>query len=321
MRGHRRSRHLVAALYVLTLAHATQAVTRGHPPEKAAPEIRLPRAENGFRFAVIGDSGTGGRAQYQIAGLLARCRKVFPFDTVLMLGDNLYGSEDADDYEDKFARPYKELLDGGVKFHAALGNHDEPNQRFYKPFNMKERRYYTFQPADRLRFFAIDSTYANEDQLKWLEKELKESGSDWKICFFHHPIYSSGKRHGSDVELRGVLEPLFVKYGVDVVFSGHEHFYERLKPQHGITYFISGAAGKLRRGNISKSQITGSGYDRDYSFMLLEIVDDDLYFQTIDRSGRTVDHGVIRRRDADGPGGNQAKSGGPPAEPENTRKR
>lgn len=308
MGGHTRNQPIVAALCLLALACAAQVAARGQPPAGAAPEIRLPTAENGFRFAVIGDSGTGGRAQYTIGRLLAQCRKAFPFDTVLMLGDNLYGSEDAEDYEEKFARPYKELLDGGVKFHAALGNHDEPNQRFYKPFNMKESRYYTFQPADRLRFFAIDSTYANEEQLKWLEKELRESESDWKICFFHHPIYSSGRRHGSDVELREVLEPLFMKYGVDVVFSGHEHFYERLKPQNGIAYFISGAAGKLRSGNIGRSELTSKGFDRDFSFMLLEIAGDEMFFQTISLSGQTVDQGVIRRREAARPGGNNAVS-------------
>jgi ankyrin repeat protein len=136
-------------------------------------------------------------------------------------------------------------------------------------------------------------------QLEWLEKELSQSDSDWKVCFFHHPIYSSGKRHGSDVELRAVLEPLFVKYSVDVVFSGHEHFYERLKPQNGIAYFISGAAGKLRSKNIADSDITVKGFDKDYSFMLIELVEDEMHFQTIARSGQTVDYGSIRHREAE----------------------
>ncbi len=262
------------------------------------PKILLPTAEKGFRFAVMGDSGTGGSAQYGIGELMALCRKAFPFDTVLMLGDNLYGSEDPGDYEKKFERPYKALLDAGVKFYASLGNHDEPTQRLYKQFNMDGRRFYTFQPQDGIRFFALDSTYVSAEQLEWVEKELKQSDSGWKICFFHHPIYSSGRRHGSDVELRAVLEPLFVNFGVDAVFAGHEHFYERLKPQNDISYFISGAAGKLRRGNITQSELTVKGFDQDYSFMLVEIVEDEMHFQTIALSGKTVDHGSIRRREA-----------------------
>lgn len=93
-----------------------------------------------------------------------------------------------------------------------------------------------------------------------------------------------------------MLEPLFVKYGVNAVFSGHDHFYQRIKPQHGIYYFISGAAGKLRRSNIHKeSDLTAVGFDQDNSFMLVEIAGDNLYFQSISRNGQTVDSGVLSR--------------------------
>jgi len=297
-----RRKHSVLIVFVLCcFGYAPTLLLNGDAAPVSSPEILLPRAENGFRFAVLGDSGTGGTAQYRIGELMALCRRAFPFDTVLMLGDNLYGSEDPDDYEKKFERPYKVLLDSGVKFYASLGNHDEPNQRLYKPFNMNERRFYTFQPKDGIRFFALDSTYMSAEQLEWIEKELKQSDSGWKLSFFHHPIYSSGRRHGSDVELRTVLEPLFVKYGVDAVLSGHDHFYERLKPQNGISYFVSGAAGKLRRGNLAQSELTAKGFDQDYSFMLVEIVEDEMHFQTIAVSGKTVDHGSIRRREAERP--------------------
>ena len=92
-----------------------------------------------------------------------------------------------------------------------------------------------------------------------------------------------------------MLEPLFVKYGVQVVFAGHEHVYERVKPQKGTYYFTEGASGQLRKGNLRKSDLTAVGYDQDHSFMLVEIAGDELYFQTISRTGVTVDSGVIRR--------------------------
>src|SRR4029077_20935428 len=173
--------------------------------------------------------------------------------------------------------------------------HDHPNQCFYKLFNMKGQRYYAYTKGD-VRFFALDSNYMAQEQLEWLEKELRNSASPWKICYFHHPLYSSGAAHGSDTDLRLVLEPLLVKYNVNVVFSGHEHFYERIKAQKGIYYFISGAASKMRRNNITKTELTDAGFDLDLSFMLVEVAGDEMYFQVISRTGKTVDSGIIHRR-------------------------
>jgi predicted phosphodiesterase len=261
-------------------------------------DLTLPLKEGSVRFAVIGDGGTGGSGQQRVADQLAAWRDRFPFDFAIMLGDNLYGSERPRDYERKFERPYRPLLDAGVKFYASLGNHDDPPQRFYELFNMGGQRYYTFRPARGVRFFALDSNYMDQDQIAWLARELAASGSDWKVCFFHHPLYSSGARHGSNVALREQLEPLFIEHGVDVVFTGHEHFYERIKPQHGIQHFVAGASAKLRRGNLRRSDFTARGYDQGYSFMLVEIAGDDMHFQTIDGQGRTVDAGVVPRRQA-----------------------
>jgi predicted phosphodiesterase len=266
-----------------------------------AQDLRLPMRDGSVRFAILGDAGTGGSAQRRVAERLVATHRMYPFEFVLMLGDNLYGSEDPGDYASKFERPYKPLLDAGVKFYAALGNHDDPAQRFYQPFNMEGERYYTFKaPRGSVRFFALDSNYMEQEQVKWLEKALPASDSDWKIAFFHHPLYSSGEKHGSDEKLREQLEPLFVRDGVDVVFTGHEHFYERLRPQKGIHYIISGSAAKLRRGNIAKSEITAKGFDEGYTFMIIEVAGDELYFQTITDEGRTVDSGVIRRQADEG---------------------
>jgi predicted phosphodiesterase len=257
-------------------------------------EVVLPLKPDSVRFLAIGDMGTGEKPQYEVAGQIIAHRGKFPFEFVLMLGDNIYGGHDPIDYQNKFELPYKPLLDAGVKFYAVLGNHDTPNERFYKFFNMNGQKYYTYKKSN-VRFFALDSNYMDPQQLSWLEKELQNSGSDWKICYFHHPLYSSGAFHGSSTELRLLLEPLFVKYGVQVVFAGHEHVYERVKPQKGTYYFTEGASGSLRKGNLRKTDLTAVGYDQDRSFMLVEISGDELYFQTISRTGLTVDSGVIRR--------------------------
>jgi predicted phosphodiesterase len=264
------------------------------PVAAAAQQVTLPQLDGSVRFAVIGDSGTGSSRQYELAEKLVATHAQFPFTFVLMMGDNIYGSDKPKDFQKKFETPYKALLDAGIPFYATLGNHDDPNQRFYKLFNMNGQRYYTFTKGD-VQFFVMDSTYTDKAQLTWLDQQLSASRARWKIAYGHHPLYSSGARHGSELDLRDLVEPLFIKYGVDVVFAGHEHFYERVKAQKGIYYFTSGAAGKLRENNIRRGPLTAAGFDEDMSFMLVEIKDDKLYFQVISRAGETVDSGQLDR--------------------------
>jgi hypothetical protein len=126
--------------------------------------------------------------------------------------------------------------------------------------------------------------------------------------------------HGSQTDLRAVLEPLFIKYGVSVVFSGHEHFYQRIKPQKGIHYFVSGAAGQLRSGDIRPSPMTAVGFDTDRSFMLVEVADKELSFQAISRTGRTVDQGVILMPEA-GPGATRGDMPTPMPSPQSRAQR
>jgi Calcineurin-like phosphoesterase len=266
--------------------------------------LALPMEDGSVRFAVIGDSGRGDRWQQEVADQMVAWRAKFPFTLVLMLGDNIYGTHTPHDYETKFERPYKALLDAGVTFRAAIGNHDESEEIYYANFNMGGQRYYTFRESEKrlaglagagVRFFVLDTRSLDVGQRDWLRKELAASGTAWKICFMHHPLYTSGRYRASARALRLALEPTLVAGDVDVVLAGHEHFYERLIPQRGISYFISGGAGSLRRGDIQPSTVKAKGFDRDYHFMLMEVSGNELYFQAISRVGETVDAGVISR--------------------------
>jgi hypothetical protein len=284
----------------VTSATSTPIASRAGVVGTAANDTLPPAAQTSIRFAVLGDTGTGERAQYDVAAQLWKSHAAFPFEFVILVGDNLYGSERPQDYARKFELPYKPVLDANIPFYASLGNHDDPNQIYYKGFNMDGKRFYTFK-KDKLgspgvRFFALDSNYMTREQLEWIDKELSASGSDWKIAFFHHPLYSSGGRHGSEVDLREQLEPIFLKHGVNAVFAGHEHFYERLKPQKGIYYFTAGGSAKLRRGNIRRTAMTEVGFDTDNSYMLVEIAGDVMHFQTLSRAGRRVDSGSYTRQ-------------------------
>ncbi len=272
------------------------------PQSPAAATVPLPNKKGSLKLTVLGDFGTGERGEYELAAQMAKFRQGFNFEIVILVGDNLIGSERPQDFQVKFEIPYKPVLDAGVKFYGALGNHDSREQRSYALFNMNGKLYYSFKaPAQKVRFFVLDTTYPAPEQIDWLEKELKSSNDDWKIAVFHHPLYSSGGRHGSDVTLRNALEPLFVRYNVSVAFTGHDHFYERIKPQHGIVHFVVGSGGRLAVGDIDKSSpLTAKGFDTDQAFLAVEISGDTMVFNAISRDGRVIDSGTIQRRTPDG---------------------
>jgi len=293
---------LIIGFFVpLDAARVRSDVAAAQAQQAAAPlPLTMPNKADSLKFAILGDFGTGSREQYQLAAIMKRVHDQYPFNLVTLVGDNLYGSERPQDFKKKFEDPYKPLLDAGVKFYASLGNHDDPQeQRNYKLFNMDGKRYYSFKPDGNqsVRFFALESSYLQPEQVAWFEQELKASNSDWKIPYFHHPPYSSGERHGSDPQIRTALEPLFLKYDVSVVLTGHDHFYERTKPQKGIVYFVVGAGGQLRKGNIdTRTGLTAAGNDRDQSFMIAEINGDEMWFNAISRQGQVFDSGSFTRR-------------------------
>lgn len=254
-------------------------------------------------FAVIGDSGTGEPPQFAIARRMMIERERTPYDFVIMLGDNVYGLGKPKYFKPRFEDPYKDLLAAGVKFYAALGNHDAPEAAYhiqYKDFNMGGRRFYSFVKGDDLiEFFVLDTTETKTaeltaEQLAWLEAGLKASKARWKVSYFHHSIYASGSMHSAYKRLRAQLEPLFVKYRVNAVFSGHYHVYERIKPQKGVHYFVAGSGGKLMRGNLNKkSELTAFGNDQVQVFLLVTVDKEQMRVRAITADGTEIDSAKI----------------------------
>ena len=251
-----------------------------------------------IRFAVIGDWGTGSRDQFGVASQMFSTHQRTPFDFVISAGDNIYPNGNGRYFGRNFEQPFANLLKDRVKFYTVLGNHDvadgRQDQCQYPLFNMGGQNYYKIERGNGLaEFFMLDSNDFGATQTTWLENSLRASRARWKIAVFHHPIYSSGE-HGSAMGLRKQLEPLFTRYGVHVALSGHDHIYERTKPQQGIQYFVSGAAGKVRRGDVDKgSGLSAASFDDDNHYMVLEIDGKQIGFQAISETGVVVDNGVV----------------------------
>lgn len=279
------------------------------------PEAALDRDE--IRFAALGDSGTGGGEQYEIAERLLQIQRQTNFDLLLFLGDNIYENGSPRDIEKKFLKPYHPLYERGVELRGAIGNHDarDPFGVMLQQliFKMGTKTFYSFTKKENLvEFFAIDSTLLAKkqnsagasEQLTWFEKQLDSSKALWKVAFLHHPLYSSAKKHGfesSDADelenVRRALEPFYLKYEVRISLNGHDHVYERTKPQKGVQYFTSGAGAKLRPGDLERnSPFFASGNDETRSFMLFSVKPDRIVFWSIGADGKILDSGVIDRK-------------------------
>jgi predicted phosphodiesterase len=257
-------------------------------------------------FAVMGDTGSGDEAQKAVAEQMVKQRAKTPFEFVLMLGDNIYEKGEAEKIRSHFEEPYKELLAAKVQFYAVLGNHDiikgTEFQTNYKNFNMGGKRYYHFAKYARdmkeslIEFFALDSNLMDQKQTSWLEENLKVSQAKWKIAFCHHSIYSSARMHSAYVKLRAQLEPLYTKYGVNAVFAGHSHCYERTKPQKGVQYFTEGASGEIKKRTLDrKGPYFAAGEDSVNSFLIVQVNEDEMKVEAIAADGRVIDSHTIKR--------------------------
>ena len=253
------------------------------------------------RFAVVGDFGTGEDSQWGTGAQLFAAHQRNPIDFVVTTGDNIYPNGHSKYFLKKFEEPFGGLLKSKVPFHAVLGNHDVEHNRHeqchYPLFGMNGQCFYNLRRGNGLvDFFMIDTTDFTLTQATWLEAGLRSSRAQWKIAVMHHPLYSSARKHGSADSIRKRLEPILINNGVKVVFAGHDHVYERTFPQRGIQHFVSGAAGKVRKGDIDmSSKFRAASYDQDNSFMIIDVNEDGIGFNSISERGDTVDSGVIKQ--------------------------
>jgi hypothetical protein len=250
-----------------------------------------PEAQPWLRVALVGDIGDGGGREHRTAAAIAEQSRYDSFDILMLLGDNVYPSGDPSRIEATVFEPFGPVLDVGTQLFAILGNHDVENgtgDAQLAALGMPGR-WYAVERGEMLGI-ALDSTDpTNPEQLAWLEATLAGSDATWKLVGLHHPPYSSGF-HGSNQEVRDAFSPLFERYGVQIVFSGHEHDYQRTDPIHGVTYIVTGAASRTRPTAVADH--TAVAYSTHH-FVDLNVYDDHILLRAIDQDGEQFDEVVI----------------------------
>lgn len=261
-------------------------------------------ADDAVVFAAVGDTGTGGRNQMEIAQAMVDAYKTTPYGLVAHVGDVSYRGSILERWEDVWVEPYKSLFEAGVRFEVALGNHELQEGQSEETVQWIHERLevlgyentYRVVPYGPVDFFFLDSATPlvtgeqSGEQLAWLDEVLGESTARWKIAVLHHAPYSSSAKRGSNLELRAAVEPLFIEHGIQLALTGHDHTYERTTPQNGVTYVVTGAGAKL--SDVGRSDFTATAAEV-LQFMLVEVDGDRLLLQAIDKTGTVFDQVVL----------------------------
>lgn len=267
---------------------------------------RWPVAEDQLAFAVLGDNGSGGQQAMAVAEQMARSYQEEPFGLVSLLGDICYYGHISDRFGDVFLKPMRPLIDAGVQFELAVGNHDGelfwsegvPDVEATLELLGTPARYYSVERGPAELFYLDTGPLGilgrhGDQQLEWLDVALGASRRRWKIVCGHHPMYSSGA-HGPWPGLQEQLEPILVRNHVDLYLAGHDHHYERTRPIAGVTHIVSGGGCKLTP--VDPKPYTELA-DSVLEFMRIDIDGDRLDARTIGVEGDVLDRFQLQARD------------------------
>lgn len=275
------------------MSAAAAAVT----PPPAAPATTAPPSTDPdaplARFAVLGDAGVRNSTQARVAAQVAAAdRQGRPFDALLITGDLIYEDGDSELTDASVIRPYAATFTK-PEIIAALGNHDTESDEGSDIMRRLGRPSSVYvQDVGPVRVVSLNSNNVNSGQTSWLGRVLDQPRptTSWLIAVMHHPAFSSGE-HGSEDSVRRSWAPLFARHGLDLALSGHDHNYERTKPQNGVTYIVSGGGGAELR-DVGRSSFTAASAKRHH-FVDLTAYADRLEGRAVDKDGKVFDTFVI----------------------------
>ncbi len=256
-----------------------------------------PRPEQSYTFAVFGDFGQGTKGQMAVARQLEKS----PAEFVLLTGDLIYGRGEEEHYDTRFFEPYRKSL-RRMNFWPALGNHDvgtKDGAAVLAVFDVPQNGPRGLQPGRNYSFdygnahvVALDSNASagvlRSTIIPWLERDLAASKQAWKFVFFHHPPFSSAG-HGENAKTRDLLVPVFARHKVDIVFGGHDHAYERIKPRDGVLYIVSGNGGARLYEHKNPHAYTDFFYNEKHGFTEVKVEGPRLTLRHVNAEAKEVD--------------------------------
>ena len=286
---------LVAAVGAVGLSYRRQIASfvthvRGSPT--TTQPFALPSEPPLVRIAVAGDVGYAGSRLRQTAAAMDAVAEGDPYDALVLLGDNVYPAGDPDQLDRTVLEPFGPVLGDGARLLAILGNHDVMDGHGEEQLErLGQTGRWEAVDLGSVLFVGLDSNDAsNPAQLAWLEATLAASDDRWRVVALHHPPYSAGYQ-GSNLRARRTFGPIFERYGVQLVLSGHDHDYQRSKVIGGVTYLVTGGAADTRRtGKEAFTAFSGSWHH----FVDLAVYDDRILVQAVNQDGRSFDKASIR---------------------------
>ncbi len=277
-------------IYCYTVGNGTLLQTR--TGFRTAPTADNPAP---VRFLAFGDSGGGGSDQ---KALLEQMYEV-PYGLMIHTGDIAYDNGELGEFEANVFGVYQDLF-RNIPFYPAAGNHEYNHSASAAPFRSvfnlpggedNARKWYSFDWG-RIHFAALDTEASYATQAAWLDEDLSATTLPWKIVYLHRPPYSNGE-HGSDTSLRSALAPVLEKHGVQLVLAGHDHNYERVLPQNGTFYVVTGGGGKGTR-SVGSSSFTAFSAEVIH-YVYGEATETQLTLHAIDGTGVEFDSVIIPR--------------------------
>jgi len=259
---------------------------------RTAPNHNVP-----FKFVVYGDSPANPDIHEKIAEKILQINP----DLILHAGDLVSNGTKNYLWESLFFEPLSDVIDH-IPIFPCLGNHERNAQKYFNLFSLPNNESWYSVNYSNCHFVFLDTNkdYKKDSaQYKWLRNDLRNANTKWKFVLFHHPPYSSG-RHGSNLKVREILTPLFRRQGVDMVFSGHDHIYERsypinsaLKPEESaITYVVSGGGGGKLYNLTPGNAWTLTGF-KTHNFCVVNVDGEKLDFKALDTEGKVLDKFAI----------------------------